>query len=249
MKRQSAGCICATKKIQETGILLNTRFGQAILRKAVQEDLSSVADLYRTVFSGHSLFDQAHDQVMDYLKATHEDNAPLGCGYMIIKTTDCCQEKKIIGAALLEHSAGDMFDSCIGFTIRHVAVSPDHTRAGLGKGLIRKCEDNIKHICRESGQKEASVKLAVLQDNIKAIRFYLRHGFQMISECDSSFYDNSRAFIMQKSILPDNSITRDIDTAVSQLQNFQEHLHPQETQKRMHRLSALPLLGHGIPSV
>ncbi len=81
-----------------------------------------------------------------------------------------------------------------GARILMLAVAPQQRGRGIGSALLRRFLLNA----RQEGLK--SVSLEVRTGNRRAIEFYQRHGFQIVSILDNYYTNGDSAYVMWKTL-------------------------------------------------
>ncbi|NPA75858.1 MAG: ribosomal protein S18-alanine N-acetyltransferase [Euryarchaeota archaeon] len=75
-----------------------------------------------------------------------------------------------------------------------LAVAPQQRRKGIGSTLLRR----FIHNARQEGLR--SVSLEVRTGNKRAIEFYQKHGFQIVSMLNNYYTNGDSAYVMWKNI-------------------------------------------------
>jgi ribosomal protein S18 acetylase RimI-like enzyme len=86
--------------------------------------------------------------------------------------------------------AGDLRKSLQFSWIATIAVLPEYQRKGIGRALLRACEDKLV---------TPSVRLCVRTDNGSAIRLYEEEGYQRVEMWHRYYKDGGDALVMEKS--------------------------------------------------
>jgi ribosomal-protein-alanine N-acetyltransferase len=78
-----------------------------------------------------------------------------------------------------------------------IDVLPDARRAGVGSLLLRAAEDRL----RAAGSKAVGLETAV--DNISALSFYKRHGYNVIRTWPRYYSNGVDALVLKKTLQPE----------------------------------------------
>lgn len=76
--------------------------------------------------------------------------------------------------------------------ILNIVVEPKYEKQGIGTKLIN-------HIIKNKDQNATKIMLEVREDNLKAINFYQKNNFKIISK-RKKYYQNIDALIMERNI-------------------------------------------------
>ena len=97
--------------------------------------------------------------------------------------------KAVVEGKMVGFIAGDPRVSQ-GFSwIATVGVLPDYRRQGIGRSLLKKCEDQLP---------TPRVRLSVRKENTSAIQLYREQGYQTINVWKKYYNDGADAVIMEK---------------------------------------------------
>ncbi len=97
-------------------------------------------------------------------------------------------KKKIIGYALGKYEDNK-------FHITNIAVDRAYQSRGLGRALMKRFEDaGRRNLCR-------FLYLEVRKNNLQAINFYRKLGYQIDSICRYYYINGDDAYIMKKELL------------------------------------------------
>ena len=77
-----------------------------------------------------------------------------------------------------------------------IDVLPEHRRSGLGSMLLATAEERL----RSAGCRSAHLEAAV--NNLSAIRFYKRHGYDIVAARPRYYSGGLSAFVLQKRLKP-----------------------------------------------
>ena len=77
-----------------------------------------------------------------------------------------------------------------------IDVLPEHRRSGLGSMLLSTAEERLRSAGCRSTQLEAAV------NNLSAIRFYKRHGYDIVATRPRYYPGGLNAFVLQKELNP-----------------------------------------------
>ena len=77
-----------------------------------------------------------------------------------------------------------------------IDVLPEHRRSGLGSMLLSTAEERLRSAGCRSTQLEAAV------NNLSAIRFYKRHGYDIVATRLHYYPGGLNAFVLQKELRP-----------------------------------------------
>jgi len=81
---------------------------------------------------------------------------------------------ELVGFILLAYATDERFETAATMAVIHdMYVEPDHRGLGVGTMLMKGCMKKVER----KGVKQ--VRLSVLSENVGAVRFYKRHGFDV----------------------------------------------------------------------
>ena len=75
-----------------------------------------------------------------------------------------------------------------------LSVSKDHRKQSIGSELLKRFVEEI------SAENTQQIELEVRTDNKKAIKFYQKHGFEIIDKIANFYQNDEDAYTMQKRI-------------------------------------------------
>ena len=75
-----------------------------------------------------------------------------------------------------------------------ISVSKEHRKQNVGSELLKRFLDEIL------SEKTQKIELEVRTDNKKAIKFYQKHGFEIVDKISNFYQNDEDAYTMQKSI-------------------------------------------------
>lgn len=107
----------------------------------------------------------------------------------VLTFPDVIRLKAVENGQMIGFVAGDPRKSLLFSWIATIGVLPEYQRQGIGRALLRACEDQLQ---------TPSVRLCVRTDNASAIRLYEQEGFQRIDVWRNYYKDRGDALVMEK---------------------------------------------------
>ena len=97
--------------------------------------------------------------------------------------------KVVEGGVMIAFAAGDPRPA-EGFSwIATIGVAPDHQRQGIGRELLRACEERLK---------TPRLRLSVRASNAAAIHLYETEGYSRVNVWNKYYRDGEAAIVMEK---------------------------------------------------
>jgi ribosomal-protein-alanine N-acetyltransferase len=107
----------------------------------------------------------------------------------VLTFPDVIRLKAVEDGQMIGFVAGDPRKSLLFSWIATIGVLPEHQHRGIGRALLRACEEQLK---------TPSVRLCVRTDNGGAIRMYEQEGFQRLDVWRNYYKDGRDALVMEK---------------------------------------------------
>lgn len=174
---------------------LETKSGTVIIKDGEESELRDLIDIYKSVFKKHNIFQRTDEEILEYLKESHRENAGVGGGYIVAKLGD-----KTIGGILVRKKDEDLERKHAIWIYNHVAVSPDYPGLGIGTNLMSAAEQKIKGLIKKGKIKTAKVELGVSENEKKALDFFKKHDFEIEGKSKSHYRFNELVYILGKEI-------------------------------------------------
>lgn len=109
--------------------------------------------------------------------------------FAILTWPDVIRLKAVENNEMIGFVGGDPRPSQSVAWITTIAVDPRHQRQGIGRLLLRACEEQIKL---------PSMRLSVRTSNHNAISMYEKEGYQTVDVWGRYYSDNEDALVMEK---------------------------------------------------
>ncbi len=107
----------------------------------------------------------------------------------VLTYPDVIRLKAVVNGRMVGFIAGDLRRAeNIGW-IATIAVLPAYRRRGIGRALLRACEEQMK---------SPRLRLCVREENIEAIRLYEQEGYVRIDTWRGYYKDGGHAIVMEK---------------------------------------------------
>jgi len=110
----------------------------------------------------------------------------------VLSFPDVVRLKAVIGNLMVGFIAGDPRPSEKLAWIATLGVHPDYQSQGIGRALLRSCENQLKF---------PRIRLCVRPSNLSAVSLYTSSGYQTIDKWEDYYNDKGDALVMEKIIL------------------------------------------------
>lgn len=163
-----------------------------LIKKAKEEDLPALVDIYTSAFERHNIFERSAEEVMQYLRTLNGD--------ILIAV-----EGGVIGGVVLKRKDKDRTASHTVWKFNHLAVKKDYQGKGVAKKLLVSAENEIREKINEGRFKTAKIEVSVSENEESALELYYGLGFEKEGMLKSHYRYGEKVNILGKEIIGEKS--------------------------------------------